>query len=918
MLHLKVLGGCHLESGGRPLHELAGQRRRLALLSAIAVAGPAGVPRERLQALLWPEADDERARRALNQLLYALRRDLDAPLVAGTSTLALDPASLTADVAALDEALRRDDIAQALERYIGPFLDGFALAEVPEFDQWVDGQRARLHRQVLEAGLRAATAATRDGRLAEAEAAWRRLAEIAPLDPRPAAGLIDVLARRGDRVGARQHADLHADTVRRELEAEPDPLVLDAAERARRIAAPVPGSASEAPAPPPIMASQADTSSADSPAPATAPVRPVRAAAGSRLLWPAVLVVLLAVVVSVAVTRRPAPGPRWIVLAELANSSEDSTLGAALAPLMAAELQQAGAVNVVPPARVREALRRMGRPDTLRALPEPLALELAQREGADAVLGGEITRVGRELLVTFRLTDAADGSVLRTASARAREGDALVTGVADALDDVGGALRRRGGGSRRLPLPAATTTSLEALRRYAAGSAAFDRADYRGARDLYTGAVALDSNFALAHAALGTLAYWLNDRPTGDRHFDRALALADRLTPREQALVRARAAGWRGDWRGAAGILRGWLTERPQDQDAWIALGYDLMRADDGQGALEAYAAAARLGPLGANDEVNIATSWKRLARLDSALAAYARAFARDSGLLTRDNLNHEYGGALVLAGRPAEAREAFARMLSRGDGARALGLRSLGWLEAFEGRYDSAQARLEQAATLHRALGQPVSEVRTRLIRAALLAQAGRTRAALDEARALAAATRGLPLEPRLLYWLGRPLARGGDPGAQWLLDSLRARSKPGNPDDRAAELGLAAELAVAAGRAAEGVALLREAAVLDDGAITQEGLGRALVAAGALAEAARLFDSVSVHPEFGHENQLAWVESAYWAGRAHEAAGDYAAARNAYRRYLTRWGRTVPELAYTADATGRLRELTVSADRR
>lgn len=914
MLHLKVLGGCHLEADGRPLLAFAGQRRRLALLAAIAVAGPAGMPRERLQALLWPDTDDERARRALNQLLYALRRDLDAPLVAGTSTLVLDAASLTADVVAFDDALRRDDVGEALERYAGPFLDGFALAEVPEFDQWVDGQRARLHRQVLEAGLRFATAATRDGRLADAEAAWRRLAAIAPLDPRPAAGLIDILARRGDRVGALQHADAHAETVRRELEAEPDPLVLEAAQRARRAA---PGAAGEEPSPRPAAPGAAPAGAATLETPASRPAPP-KAGHGARLLWPSLGLMLLALAVAVAVARRPAPGPRWIVLAELAHASGDTSLGTALAPLVAAELQQVGGLNVVPPARVREALRRMGRPDTLRALPEPVALELAQREGADAVLGGEITRVGAEFLVTFRLSDAADGSVLRTATARAQEGDALVTGVADALSDIGRTLRRRGGGTRRTPLPAATTASLEALRRYAAGSAAFGRADYRGARALYEGAIALDSNFALAHAAMGVLAYWLNDRPEGDRHFDRALSLADRLTPREQAFVRARAAGWRGDWSGAAGILRGWLAERPQDQDAWLALGYDLMRADDDAAAIEAYAAAGRLGPLSAADHVNLATAWKGLERLDSALAAYDRAFALDSGLVTRDNLNLEYGSTLVLAGRPAEARAVFARMLSRGDGDRARGLRSLAWLDAFEGRLDSAQARLEEAATLHRALGQPVSEVRTRLIHAALLAQTGRARGALDEARALATATRGLPLEPRMLFWLGRPLARGGDPAARWLLDSLRARSKPANREDRAAELGLAAELAVAAGRATEGVELLRQAAVLDDGAITQEGLGRALVAAGSLAEAARLLDSLSQRPVFGHENQLAWMESAYWAGRAHEAARDSVAARDAYRRYLARWGRAVPELTNTADAAARLRELTAGADGR
>ena len=61
-ISLKVLGGASIWRDGRPVAGAAAQRRNLALLAALAVAGEQGVPREKLSALLWPERDDENAR----------------------------------------------------------------------------------------------------------------------------------------------------------------------------------------------------------------------------------------------------------------------------------------------------------------------------------------------------------------------------------------------------------------------------------------------------------------------------------------------------------------------------------------------------------------------------------------------------------------------------------------------------------------------------------------------------------------------------------------------------------------------------------------------------------------------------------------------------------------------------------------
>jgi DNA-binding SARP family transcriptional activator len=61
MFRLRTLGGALIEGPEGPLTGAVSQRRPLALLSLVA-ASRAGVSRDRVVALLWPESDDEHAR----------------------------------------------------------------------------------------------------------------------------------------------------------------------------------------------------------------------------------------------------------------------------------------------------------------------------------------------------------------------------------------------------------------------------------------------------------------------------------------------------------------------------------------------------------------------------------------------------------------------------------------------------------------------------------------------------------------------------------------------------------------------------------------------------------------------------------------------------------------------------------------
>src|SRR5262249_53897976 len=92
LLRLNTLGRLFVETDGRRLTGAAAQPRRLALLALLAAAGEQGRTRDQLLAMLWPETDEERARKGLNQAIYALRQEMGADDVfLGTRDLRLNP-----------------------------------------------------------------------------------------------------------------------------------------------------------------------------------------------------------------------------------------------------------------------------------------------------------------------------------------------------------------------------------------------------------------------------------------------------------------------------------------------------------------------------------------------------------------------------------------------------------------------------------------------------------------------------------------------------------------------------------------------------------------------------------------------------------------------------------------------------------
>ncbi|HXE56761.1 MAG TPA: tetratricopeptide repeat protein, partial [Gemmatimonadales bacterium] len=310
--------------------------------------------------------------------------------------------------------------------------------------------------------------------------------------------------------------------------------------------------------------------------------------------------------------------------------------GAAVTEALRVDLGQSDAVRLLDGRQVAAALRRMGaRADT--TLGEALARELALREGAKAVVAGEIARLGSGYVLSARLVTADSGSVLAPVRVTA-DGDGQLIGAVNRLSSrlrerIGESLRRIRGGE---PLDQVTTASLPALRLYTEGTRAFNAGDFVRARRLLEQAVRIDTAFAMAWRRLAAL--YFNMRADTRSRFEasrRALAHRDRLPPLERYLTE-------GDYytltdrtdpeRGIA-AYRAALELDPENTTALNNLGLALQRTGPLAEAEEVLWRGIRLrGPLSLHiNQVTVLAAQRKWASLDSLFAHAERVAPRGS-----------------------------------------------------------------------------------------------------------------------------------------------------------------------------------------------------------------------------------------------------------------------------------------------
>ncbi len=285
-----------------------------------------------------------------------------------------------------------------------------------------------------------------------------------------------------------------------------------------------------------------------------APLRMPRSNAKARRdipLWrqPAALAAEALLAVSLAVggwiLLRPEPAIAfaerdWVVMGDVRNLTGNPLLDDSLDQAFRISLEQSRFVNVLSDLKVRDTLVRMQRSPSA-GLDRSAAVEVALRDGARAVVLPSVVEVHGKLRVSVELVDPTSGDTVYSHFADGR-------GLASALsstDSVVASLRANLGEALQniqrdsVPLPTVATGNLDALHAYSKGLEAIAAHDLAGAKLFFEQAIKLDPGFAFAYVGLMRIRYAQGELQAAQSLFDRAIALRDRLTPRERLYLEA-------------------------------------------------------------------------------------------------------------------------------------------------------------------------------------------------------------------------------------------------------------------------------------------------------------------------------------------------------------------------------------------
>jgi len=497
---LTLLGRLDLrDAAGAEVRQLLGRPKLLALLAYLAAARPRGFHRrDTIVAVFWPELDQAHARNALRQAVHQLRALLGSDLLTtrGDEELAVNPSQLRCDVAQFDDLIAGGKGAEALALVRGDLLPGFHLSDAAEFERWLDEEREYLRREVAGAARGLARAEAGRGNTVGAAHWARRALGFAPYDEEMFRELLQLLDRAGDRAGAVQEYARFARQLEEDLGVEPSPEtreVLDAL-RARADLAPSRVDAPAAHLPPPAPATVVG--------PAPLPTVPARSAGGRvpRLVWAGVVVAVVVGVAWASWPRRPRPG-----VADLRPEAPS----VAVLPLK--NLSGDPALDYVADGITEEVIGELGRLGGLRVISRTSVMQfrdaqlpvpvIADSLDVEHVLEGGVVLAGDRIRVVAQLIRARPERHVwsETYDRGVSEAPVLRQEIAAAVARVLGVERVGRGGGGETAGQAVSPDAYDAyLRgRREQGQMGFDRAIAR-----YEQAIALDSTFALAYAAL--------------------------------------------------------------------------------------------------------------------------------------------------------------------------------------------------------------------------------------------------------------------------------------------------------------------------------------------------------------------------------------------------------------------------------
>ncbi|HLN26637.1 MAG TPA: protein kinase [Gemmataceae bacterium] len=384
-----------------------------------------------------------------------------------------------------------------------------------------------------------------------------------------------------------------------------------------------------------------------------------RSAASRRKLWAAFAILGIAAVVAIGFILRQRQSHKLtekdtVVLADFANSTGDAIFDDTLKTALNISLRQSPFLNVLPDSQAARTLQLMTRPAATKLTPE-VARELCQRAGSKAYIAGVIGSLGSEYVLDLKAVNCQSGDTLAVEQVTAASKEKVLDVLGKAASKLRGELGESLATVHKLdvPLAAATTSSLEALKAYCLGHRAHSEKGAAAALAYDQRAIELDPNFAMGYLAVGADYTSLGEIGRASEYYTKAFHLREHASEREKLEISSDYySSVTGELDKAAQINQEEIESYPREDAAYNRLGIVLSL----QGHYETAAEIARRAVRFAPDYVGL---YDNLANYALALQSFdeARRIIHEAQSRKLDNvILHDALYALAFVGEDAVA----------------------------------------------------------------------------------------------------------------------------------------------------------------------------------------------------------------------------------------------------------------------
>ncbi|MGA3318297.1 MAG: protein kinase [Candidatus Korobacteraceae bacterium] len=295
----------------------------------------------------------------------------------------------------------------------------------------------------------------------------------------------------------------------------------------------------------------------------------------------------------------------FVLVSDFDNQTGDPVFDKSLTTAFTTSLGQSSYANIYSRLRIAEALKRMKKSGVDR-IDEPLAQEIAVREGLKVIVLPSISGVGESYRVAASIRDVASGKNVKTEFVKANGKNKVL----DAVDTLSAAIREDLGESLQTVsqskrLSSVTTQSLDALRQYSIGAERASALQWDEAKVYFENALRIDPSFTAARASLGML--HVEQAMDGLPHFDGeegkrllsdAVKHVDGLTDREKyGILAFHARAVEKNPEQAIGYLKTLIALYPDDSHSHVNLGRAYLQMGRVPEALAEYKEAIRIDP---------------------------------------------------------------------------------------------------------------------------------------------------------------------------------------------------------------------------------------------------------------------------------------------------------------------------------